>query len=136
MVYSLVIHDDAELDLDALWEIDEQATADIEVLLEQVQCDQELLDSLTIRDFGSDRSEHIHVDRWVAQQRKGRNLWRFKIWDLEDRGLQYRIVYALDPRISRYHVLGIVNRDFDYDEKHELTKRILAAYDDLAIPHY
>jgi mRNA-degrading endonuclease RelE of RelBE toxin-antitoxin system len=136
MVYSLVVHEDAEFDLDELWAIDEDTTTDIIALLEQAKCDQELLDSLTIKDFGSDRSEDIHVDKWVAQQQQGRNLWRLKIWDLEDRGIRYRIVYALDPRISRYHVLGVLKRDFDYDENDQRTKRILAAYDDLAIPKY
>ena len=136
MVYSLVVHEDAEKDLDELWEIDETATADVVVLLEQAACDQGLLDNLTARDFGRHRSEDIHVDRWVEQQRKGRNLWRLKIWDLEDRGIRYRVVYALDPRISRYHVLGVVERGFDYDESDERTKRILAAYDELGIPSY
>jgi hypothetical protein len=135
-VYSLVIHEDAEQDLDELWEIDEGATADIVALLEQAACDQELLDNLTVRDFGRHRSEDIHVDKWVEQQRKGRNLWRLKIWDLEDRGIRYRVVYALDPRISRYHVLGVVERGFDYDKSDDRTKRILAAYDELGIPNY
>jgi mRNA-degrading endonuclease RelE of RelBE toxin-antitoxin system len=136
MLYSIVIHEDAEIDLDALWEIDEDSTADIEALLEQAACDQKLLDNLTARDFGSNRSEEVHVEKWFEQQRKGRNLWRLKIWDLEDRGIRYRIIYALDPRISRYHVLGVVHRDFNYDERDARTQRILAAYDELGIPNY
>jgi hypothetical protein len=136
MLYSIVIHEDAEADLDALWEIDEDSTADIEALLEQAACDQKLLDTLTARDFGSGRSEEFHVEKWFEQQRKGRNLWRLKIWDLEDRGIRYRIIYALDPRISRYHVLGVVQRDFNYDERDARTQRILAAYDELGIPNY
>src|SRR5208283_3034191 len=127
MLYSLVVHEDAELDLDDLWELDEEATADIVALREQAPSDQELLDNLTVKDFGRHRTEEIHVDQWVEQQRKGRNLWRLKIWDLQDRGIHYRVVYALDPRLSRYHVLGIVDRDFDYDENDERTKRILVA---------
>ncbi len=116
--------------------MDENAAADIVALLEQGKCDQDLLDNLTVRDFGKGKTEDIHVDKWVAQQQKGRNPWRLKIWDLEDRGVPARIIYALDPRISRYHVLGVVSRDFNYDERDDRTKGILAAYDELGIPDY
>ena len=46
------------------------------------------------------------------------------------------MVYALDPRISRYYVLGIFLRDFNYDISDPRTLRVLNAYDQLGIPPY
>lgn len=79
MVYSITVHEDAETDLDEIWQLDEDVAADIIALLEQAKTDQELLDSLTIKDFGAHGTEKIHVDKWVAQQKRGRNQWRVKL---------------------------------------------------------
>jgi hypothetical protein len=40
-------------------------------------------------------------------------------------------VYAFIPGEQRHHVLGILPRDFNYEADHELTKRILTAYENL-----
>lgn len=89
------------------------------------------MDRLTQHDFGSYHSADFHVSKWVEQWKKGRDLWRLKVWDLEDKGLRYRVVYAFVPGKLKYHVLGIVPGDFNYDAGNELTRRILRAYEDL-----
>lgn len=134
-MYSLVLSRGAQDDLEQLWADDEVAAAAIDVLLQEVQGNQHLLDMLTAHDFGAYGTERFHVSRWVTQQRQDRNLWRLKLWDLERQGIRYRVVYALDQR-RRYHVLGIVHRDFNYDPNDECSRRILAEYDDLDIPSY
>lgn len=134
--YTLNVHEDAIADIEALCDVDLEAGAAIAAWLEQAEVDQWLLESLTIRDFGADESEDFHVDKWIAQHRAGRNLWRVKIWKLEKRKLNYRIIYALDSRQTKYYVLGVLHRKFDYDPAHERSKRLLAAYDDLGIPKY
>lgn len=127
----LFIHNDAEDDLERLWDSEPVAAARVAVLLEELEGNPDLLDRLTQQDFGAYRLEDFHVSDWKAQQRKGRNLWRLKIWDLEDKGIRYRIVYAFMPRQQDYSVLGIVPREFNYDASHELTRRIVAAYENL-----
>ncbi len=136
MRYSLCLHHDAEQDLESLWGTDEEAAARITVRLEHLKADQSLLDALTIQDFGNRDGEPFHVTRWIEQQRNRRNLWRLKEWDLERQGLRYRVVYTLDPRISRYYVLGVINRDFNYESTDPRTQRIIDAYDQLDIPTY
>ncbi len=127
----LYIHDDAEDDLERLWESEPTAAAQIGVLLEELEGNPDLLDRLTQQDFGAYELEDFHVSKWQEQQRQGRNLWRLKIWDLEKMGIRYRVVYAFMPRQQDYSVLGIVPRKFDYDASHELTRRIIAAYENL-----
>jgi hypothetical protein len=136
IVYKLLIGVQAQQDLEEVWASDPSAAGVLEALLERLKTDQQLLDSLTVKGLGAYGTEGIHVDTWVAQQRAGRNLWRLKHWELEKQGKRYRMVYALDPRISRYYVLGIFLRDFNYDISDPRTLRVLNAYDQLGIPPY
>lgn len=128
---TLFIHEDAEDDLEELWSKDITAAARITVLLEELKGNNDLLDRLTQHDYGSYGSADFHVSKWLEQWNKGNDLWRLKIWDLEDNDVKYRIVYAFIPTKKHYHVLGIVPREFNYEAKHELTIRILNAYKNL-----
>lgn len=130
-MFHLSVHDDAESDLEKLWDEAPEAAARIGVLLQELEGNQDLLDRLTQHDFGNYRTAEFHVSKWLNQWNKGKDLWRLKVWDLEDKGLQYRVVYAFLPSGSQYHVLGVVSRDFDYDPNHELSRRIIAAYENL-----
>jgi len=136
IVYGVVIAVAAKEDLAVIAKDDPETEAEIVAVLHELKGNQQLLDALTVKDYGLTRDAPFHVDSWRAQQRQGRNLWRLKIWDLEDIGIRYRVVYALDPRISRYFILAVLHRDFDYDEKHPRVQQLLAAYDRLGIPTY
>jgi hypothetical protein len=136
IVFKLAFDRGANADLAGIWKTDPESAGVLQATLQQITADQRLLDSLTIKDFGAHRTEAIHVDQWAEQQRHGRNLWRLKHWELEGKGRRYRVVYALDPRVSRYYVLGIFTRDFNYDPTDARTKRVIAAYDKLGIPAF
>jgi hypothetical protein len=131
MVLRLFVHDDAEDDLNALWDEAPETAARITVLLEELEGNQDLLDRLTQHDFGAYGSRDFHVSKWIEQWRKGKDLWRLKVWELEKTGVRYRIVYAFVPGKGHYHVLGIVPREFNYEADHELSRRILTAYENL-----
>ena len=133
MYYQLFIHQDAKNDLEALWQTDPTAAARVTLVLEQLAHDQMLLDRLTQHDFGGPGGPGFHVSKWQEQWRQGKDLWRLKIWDLDDCLLPYRIVYAFTPGALRYNVLGIVPRNFNYDPNHPLSRRILAAYSVLSV---
>ena len=128
---SLFVHDDATADLEDLGDTEPRAAARIIALLQELQTDEDLLDRLTQHDYGYSGTADFRVSKWLAQWNRGKDLWRLKIWDLEDKGLRYRIVYAFLPGKQQYHVLAIVPRDFNYDPNHPLSRRIVLAYDDL-----
>jgi len=136
IVYTLLIHVSAKLDLESIGQDDPDTRDELYALLQEIKSNQDLLDALTIRDFGRARDEKFHVDRWVSQQWQGRNLWRLKSWDIEELGIRYRVIYTLDPRIRRYYVLAVLPRKFDYDEQHPRVQQLLAVYDRLGIPAY
>lgn len=130
-MYFLAIHPDAQEDLEQLWIDSPTAAARLTVMLEEIHGSQDLLDALTVHDFGKSRSEEIHVSKWQEHWRVSRDIWRFKIWDLESMNLQYRIIYAFQPGKQLYTVLGIFERDFNYASDDDRTKRILTAYNNL-----
>ncbi|MGY0561671.1 hypothetical protein ACW7G2_13235 [Luteimonas sp. A277] len=130
-MYRLFVHHDAEGDLDALWESEPEAAARIAVLLQECEGNQDLLDRLSQHRFGTEGVDELNVSRWQERWRKGDNLWRVKVWDLERRGLRYRVIYAFIPQKRHYHVLAVAPRSFNYDQRHPLCQRILRAYEEL-----
>jgi hypothetical protein len=128
---ALFVHDDAKADLRGLRQCEPEAAARILALFEQLEADPDLLDRLTQHNYGAHGTEAFHVSKWQAQWRKGRDLWRLKVWDLEDKGLRYRVIYAFEPSTHHHVVLAIAPRDFNYDENHPIARRILNAYQGL-----
>lgn len=130
-MFRLFIHQDTEGDLETLWQSEPEVAARIAVLLEECEGNQDLLDRLTQHGFGAFGAANFHVSKWQEQWRKGNDLWRLKLWDLEDKGLRYRVVYAYVPQKQHYHVLAVAPRSFNYDSSHPLAQRILRAYQEL-----
>lgn len=128
---ALFVHNDAEADLEALWEEEPEAAARIVVLLGELEGNPDLLDRLTQHDYGSYHLADFHVSKWLELWNKGKDLWRLKVWDLEDKGLRYRLIYAFEPKRQAYHLLAIAPREFDYDTSHPISQRILSAYEEL-----
>ena len=133
IVPSLSIHPDAAEDLRRLMETDKFAAGKALALLQQAKHDPKIIESLLDHNFGDEHTAAYHVSKWLEFWNAGYNIWRLKIW-MEPKGsLRYRIVYAYEPQTLQYHVLAIVHRDFDYKRDHEITSRILKAYNDLGI---
>ena len=123
---------EAGADLEAILEGDSDTAGKILAFLQELQGDPDLLECLTITEFGKYGEEDFSATPWWNEQRE-RNLWRVKIWELENRGLKYRIVYGYAGTPKQYHILAIVHRsDIDYDdEQHPITQRVRRLYDDL-----
>lgn len=130
-MYSLVVHTDAEDDLEELWQTAEDVAAAISVLLDEIQGSQDLLDALTDHNFGENQSADFHVSKVSKFWDAGKDIWRIKFWDLEQRGLRYRVIYAYERGKKRYYVLGILPRATAYDSNDPRIRRILRAYEDL-----
>lgn len=131
MVYSLYIHDDAYTDLADLEAKDPDAAAIVVVTLDEISENQNLLDALTVENFGARRTEKFEVKKWWQFWKSGSDIWRLRIWALDDIGAPYRVVYAYERGKGRYHVLGIFHRDFDYDPVDPRTQRVINAYQNL-----
>ena len=134
--YSIALHDDVLDDLNSLYDQDEDAAADIEAFLEEAKNNQKTLENLTRNNYVNYDDWNYDVKEWQTAKKRKLNLWRIRMLWLSGDSAKYRVVYAFHPTQLRYYVLGIVDREFDYDLSHEISKRILTAYDALDIPGY
>lgn len=129
--FRLHIHEDAEGDLEALYEADPDAAAEIVTMLEEIEGDQKLLSSLLDHGFNHATEPLFNVTKFVECWRKGEDIWRIRSMDFRTAAPKYRVLYAYLPTSRAFHVLGVVPRSFNYDAADPFTKRIRAAYADL-----
>lgn len=129
-MYKLAIHKSASSDIEAL--ATQPATVPVAAkmleLARELRANPRLLANLL--DHGRSTQE-IDVSKFQMFWRQGKDLWRLKLWDLEDAGLRYRIIYAYEISSHCFHILAVVHRDFDYDPTHLVTQRILNDYAEL-----
>lgn len=127
----LVVHKDAEDDLDALWEVDDVAAADVTVLIEELHGSEAALSTMQIHLAKFSRAQ---VSRLFKYEVWGRSLWRLRICELSDpkQLLAYRLIYACHG--SFIHLLAIMHRDRNYEQDRALVARIRAACRQLGIP--
>lgn len=133
---TLSIHPDAADDIRQLMATDRFAAGKVAALLQQAKADPAIIASLLDHGFGADHTAAYHVSKWFEFWNAGYNLWRLKIWTEPKGSLRYRIVYAYEPQSLQYHVLAVVHRDFDYQTDHEITRRILKAYEALGLTRH
>ena len=133
IITPLSLHPDAASDLRGLMVSDPDAAGKVLAFLEQAKRDPQIIASLLDQDFGDTRREPYHVSKWLKFWNTGFNLWRVKLWTFPKGSLRYRVVYAYQPSTQHYHVLAIVDRDFDYDPSHAVTQRIIVAYRSIGI---
>ena len=128
---ALVIHKDADADLDELWETDEAAAEDLTVLIEEIHGSEQFLAAMQIHQATYGR---VHVSRLFKFEVWGKSLWRLRICELHDpeRLLAYRLIYACHG--SLVHLLAVMHRDRDYENDAGLVARIRDACRKLGIP--
>lgn len=97
--------------------------------IEQLKADHRLAEKLLDHGYGDDGVAEISVKKWLAQWKRGIDLWRVRSRDLEVLGLKYRFVYVYLVREARFVIMAVVARDkFDYDDpNHPITVRIRAS---------
>jgi hypothetical protein len=131
--YSISVHPDAERDLDALYETDEDGAAMIAAFLQEAAASQSMLDCFTVKGYRSYTAPEFDIKRWEALW-KNYGLWRLRLFDVPGVAASSRIIYAFHPVRRCYHVLGIVPREFNYEPSHSLSRRIVFAYKELDLP--
>ncbi|EPH6960525.1 hypothetical protein DT381_12730 [Pseudomonas aeruginosa] len=133
IVHVLIMHPDAEDDLQRLCRLDKWSAARILALLEELNSDQDLLDRLSQHGYQKDKPYQFDVSRWQEACGNGYYLLRIKAWGADDRVLPYRVIYAHVPTDTgdEYHILAIAERSWDYNTTSVLSRRIFKAYEDI-----
>ena len=106
--------------------------------VEQLRSDQDYLERLLLDFYGEERGDRWRAPLGVRQVRefgvdRGRDIWRFKIWKLENSGLRFRFFYGYFPSARLLVVLAVDGRGDDtYDPASEMVRRICADYERLS----
>jgi mRNA-degrading endonuclease RelE of RelBE toxin-antitoxin system len=125
------ICENADADLDRLWDSDPKAAAAVVVALDEVQADPELIEKLTTRGDVEFETQRLGIKQWREAQRANNNLWRFRIFDTP--ATSYRVVYGFHWQLRHVCILAIGHKDqLDYDNlDKDLSERILADWFDI-----
>ena len=137
-MYKLYIERDAQNDLGSMMESggdNRRFAAKMLALLSELKNDQALLGKLLDHKFENDS---FNVSRFESIWR-GRDVWRLKVfeWNLSNARknvIPYRIIYAYDLKCLSFRILAVVHRDFEYENDHPVTQRVLKAYSELGLP--
>lgn len=133
-MFALSYSPGAQDDIRQLKRANPDAAALVLATIQEIRGDQNLLDSLTIHEFEERLSKldvTYTVKHWWEHFRKGRDLWRLRVIDDDNLLTDFRIIYGYSISESKYYILGVVPRSFNYDSNHPQTKRILGEYEDL-----
>lgn len=130
-MYELALHEEAEREIEDLWDEDEAAAADITVLLEELRDDQRLLRALLTH---RREEESFNVSRLFHWQDFGWNVWRIKLLKPLTGALDYRLIYALDENREIIYILTLMHRDVNYERDENVKQRIVERYKELGIP--
>jgi len=132
-VFELIPHDDIVEDLERL-AVEKPVVAEcVTALIQQLLDDPILTDDL-LRDKhgGSPAKPHkgaiFNVRVWEEAQQKGINLWRVRDFELSRLGYEFRIVYGVFEKHSLIYLLAVVEKEWDYDFSHPISRRIVASY--------
>ena len=129
-LYTITSHDDFKADFRNLpIEVQRRVAA----ILGEFRVDPHLALKFLKTGFTQLDELRINTSKWYSQRDVGRKLYRFKVLDLEDKGLQYRVLYGFVPRTLHFVFLGVCHRSqLDYDnENNPIHQRVTAAYDEL-----
>ncbi|MBP5948221.1 MULTISPECIES: hypothetical protein [unclassified Pseudomonas] len=135
-MYELIVGDDATGDLEEILEENAPAAYRLGVFLQELGCDQDLLEKLSWDQYGGkphlpELGATFSVSKVYSLYRTGKNIWRLRDFELSKEGFEYRIIYAYIPSKDLYFVLAVVERAFNYDPNHPVTQRVLDAYKQL-----
>lgn len=115
MIRILDVHIHAVEDLRRIRVEDPDSYAAIFATLNLVRDDPDTIDKLTTHGDNLFGVTRLGVKRWETAQKKGHNLWRFRI--LDTAATVYRVVYGYNYKIRRVCVLAVVRKEeFNYDD--------------------
>lgn len=132
-MYELTTHNDLISDVNRLMAINPKVVYRLRELILQLQADDDLLDRLLQNGYGGTlrrpaRHAVFNVKVWVGAQNCDLNLWRLRDFSLAKAGFEYRIIYAVFPKAEQIIVLALVEKEFDYDLAHPISRRIISSY--------
>lgn len=130
----ITICEEADEELLALYDHNEDAAATFDVLLEQLDNDKEMLDRLFRPANHFLYRPPFEIKQYEAMQRTGRNIFIIKVRGEDGELLPWRLLIGFDSRNDVYHVLCLAPRSIAYDESDPLFRIVQSRYDNAGLP--
>ena len=132
----IVLCPEADEELLALYDEDEDAAATFDVLLEQLDADPRMLEVLFRPANHFLYEPPFEIKKYVAMQESGRNIFTIKVRGEDGELLPWRLLIGFDSRRDVYHVLCLAPRSIAYDPTDPLFRTVQNRYDSAGLPHH
>ena len=133
-MFRVDIVEEAKEEIRNLFKTDENQAGRLFAVIEELIKNCVSIDDLTYPGF---ECKDFNVDAiWSIQNKMLRNMWRLKIFGFTKKAkfnLRYRVIYAPDYQRNTIHILGLMERDVNYEEDKEFIAEIIRRYDCLGL---
>lgn len=124
-------------EIDALFDIDEDAAAQFYALLEELENDPKMLERLFRPANHYRYAPPFEIKLFRDMQRMGKNIYIIKVRSVTDGSLlPYRLLLGYHSQIDTFYVLTLIEREIDYDLHDPTIVAALERYDGCGIPTY
>lgn len=133
----LIPTSEAFAEIDALYDVDEDAAAQFDLLLETLADDPSMLDKLFRPANHFRYTPPFEIYHFVELQRQGKNIYIIKVRHPEEGNLlPYRLLLGYHSQIDTFYVLTLIEREIDYDVRDPTIIAALERYERHGIPTY
>lgn len=126
---------EAKAEIQDLFEKDPEQAGRLIAVLQQISENCDDITDLTEQGFECNDFDVSAI--WSVQKKDLRNAWRLKIFGFSAKGnkfvLRHRIIYAPDYIRNTIHILGLMQRDIDYEQDKGFIQEIIKRYDKLGL---
>lgn len=136
MLFELILTAGLQDEIDDLFEVDEEAAAELVLLIERLQEDQPELEDLCVPGNHFKYDPAFEVKRLQAAQRIGKNIYTVR-YHLQDGSLaQYRLLIGYHAQNGTYYALQVATRESAYEVDSASFRELLSRYEQCGIPTY
>lgn len=128
--------EEANAELDALYDQDEDAAALFDLLLQELDANDHVRDLLFRPANHFNFTPPFDVGRVGEAQKLGKNVYRIKVRNEAGQFVPWRMLLGFHAQIDVFYVLSVLPRDHAYDTGHESFRQALSRYERLGIPDY
>lgn len=127
---------EADDELESLYEVDEDAAAALDLLIERLAEDSSTLEYLCKPRNHFTYEPPFEVGRVGVYHSDGKNIYKIKVRKIDGTLVDWRMLVGFHAQKDIYYVLAITDREHSYDTKHESATELYRRYEEAGIPDY
>lgn len=132
----LFICKEAEDEIEALYDVDEDVAALIDTLLFELSEDQSTLEWLFRPQDHYNYKPPFEVKEFIEAKRRGKYILILKIRREDEGPIEYRVLMGYNAQQDTYWVLTVADREISYDTSDPLFQSLLVRYEQCGLHTY